>query len=105
MRVLGRTATTTGSALALAVSGLIFSGAGAAHASTCSTGYLPLPDPICTPGSYNPDVTQSTIGSTTCVSGWTATIRPSTSYTNALKAQGILTDAEFEAQKAKVLAS
>lgn len=35
----------------------------------------------------NPDVTQSTIKSTICVSGWTATIRPPVSYTNPLKAQ------------------
>jgi hypothetical protein len=90
MRFFSRTATATGCALALSVSGLIFSGAGAAHASTCSTGYLPLPDPVCTPGSYNPDVTQSTINSTICVSGWTATVRPPTSYTNSLKAQGII---------------
>lgn len=90
MRVFGRTGIATGCALALTVSGLIFTGAGAAQASTCSTGYLPLPDPICTPGVYNPDVTQATIGSTICVSGWTATVRPPTSYTNALKAQGII---------------
>ena len=89
MRVLGRTATATGSVLALAVSGLIVSTAGAAHASACSTAYLPLPDSACTPGTYNPDVTQATIGSTICVSGWTATVRPPTSYTNALKAKGI----------------
>src|SRR5947209_3037701 len=66
--------------------------AGAATATataTCSEAYLPLPDPACTPGALNPDVTQSTIGSTICVSGWTATIRPSTSYTNKLKVQGI----------------
>ncbi|WIX98348.1 hypothetical protein QRX60_30310 [Amycolatopsis mongoliensis] len=66
----------------------------AAHASTvtstCSQADLPLPDPVCTPGARNPDVTQATIGSTICVSGWTATIRPSTSYTNALKQQGII---------------
>ncbi|MFG1644107.1 hypothetical protein ACGFMK_27800 [Amycolatopsis sp. NPDC049252] len=66
----------------------------AAHASTvtstCSQADLPLPDPACTPGALNPDVTQATIGSTICVSGWTATIRPSTSYTNALKRQGIV---------------
>ncbi len=66
----------------------------AAHAntlsSTCSQADLPLPDPACTPGALNPDVTQSSIGSTICVSGWTATIRPPTSYTNALKRQGIL---------------
>jgi hypothetical protein len=44
---------------------------------------------VCTPGVTNPDVSQSTIGSTICVSGWTATVRPPTSYTNALKTQGI----------------
>jgi hypothetical protein len=59
-------------------------------AATCSQSYLPLPDPSCTPGATNPDVTQSTIDSTICVSGWTATIRPPTSYTNKLKAQGII---------------
>lgn len=59
-------------------------------ATTCSTAYLPLPDPSCTPGATNPDVTQSTIDTTICVSGWTATIRPPTSYTNPLKEQGII---------------
>ncbi|MFD8704250.1 hypothetical protein ACFV1W_16760 [Kitasatospora sp. NPDC059648] len=59
-------------------------------ATSCSQAYLPLPDPSCTPGAYNPDVTQATIGQTICVSGWTATVRPSTSYTNALKAQQIV---------------
>ena len=38
------------------------------------------------PGAFNPEVTQVTIASTICVSGFTATIRPSTTYTNALKA-------------------
>ncbi|NBH07611.1 hypothetical protein [Amycolatopsis sp. SID8362] len=65
-----------------------------AHAATttetCSQADLPLPDPACTPGAKNPDVTQSTIDSTICVSGWTATIRPSTTYTNGLKKQGII---------------
>ncbi len=41
--------------------------------------------PTLTPGSLNPDVTQETIGSTICVHGWTATVRPPTSYTSALK--------------------
>lgn len=90
MRALTHAAIPTACAFALAVSGLIFGTAGAAHASTCSDGYLPLPDATCTPGSYNPDVTQATIGSTICVSGWTATVRPPTSYTNPLKAQGII---------------
>ena len=44
-----------------------------------------LANPTLTPGSLNPDVTQATIRSTICVRGWTATIRPPTSYTNALK--------------------
>jgi hypothetical protein len=90
MRSLTRIPAATACALALAAGGLVLgAGAGTAQAATCSQGYLPLPDPYCTPGSYNPDVTQSTIHSTICVSGWTATVRPSTTYTNALKAQGI----------------
>jgi hypothetical protein len=40
-----------------------------------------------TPGVINPDVTQATIGATICKSGWTRTIRPSTGYTNLLKAK------------------
>ncbi len=86
-----RIATATGSALALAISGLILGvSAGTAQASTCSRSYLPLPDPSCTPGVYYSAVTQSTINSTICVSGWTDTVRPPTSYTNPLKAQGII---------------
>lgn len=48
-----------------------------------------LPDPTCTPGALNSDVTQATIKSTICKSGWTSTIRPPVSYTNGLKVQGI----------------
>ena len=40
-----------------------------------------------TPGALNPDVTQATIGSTICRAGWTRTVRPPVSYTNALKAR------------------
>ncbi|ADP84448.1 hypothetical protein [Pseudofrankia inefficax] len=47
------------------------------------------PDPTCTPGALNPAVTQATIGSTICKSGWTATIRPPTSYTNTIKREAI----------------
>ncbi|MFE2408707.1 hypothetical protein ACFXDE_10215 [Kitasatospora sp. NPDC059408] len=60
-----------------------------ARAAGCSRAHLPLPDPSCTPGAYNPAVTQATIQKTICVSGWTATVRPPASYTNALKAQQI----------------
>ena len=42
-------------------------------------------DPLRTPGVLNADVTQATIGSTICLHGWTATIRPPGDYTNALK--------------------
>jgi hypothetical protein len=42
-------------------------------------------DPVRTPGVLNPSVTQANIRSTICRRGWTATIRPPVSYTNALK--------------------
>ncbi|MFG2935874.1 hypothetical protein [Streptomyces sp. NPDC048282] len=80
---------TTLSALALTVAGLTLT-TGTAHAQSCSQAYLPLPDPSCQPGDFNPDVTQSTIDSTICVSGWTATVRPSSSYTTALKKKQIV---------------
>ncbi len=40
-----------------------------------------------TPGVLNPDVRQETIGETICVTGWTRTIRPPTSYTSMLKVE------------------
>lgn len=46
-----------------------------------------LPDPICTPGSIDPVVTDANVASTICVRGYTATIRPSSSYTGKLKRQ------------------
>ena len=48
-----------------------------------------LPDPICTPGVADPRVTQDTIRTTICVTGYTKTVRPSSSYTDALKVQQI----------------
>ena len=44
-----------------------------------------LASPTLTPGVLNPAVTQATIRSTICTRGWTATIRPPTEYTSALK--------------------
>jgi hypothetical protein len=44
-----------------------------------------LPIKSITPGALNVRVRQSTIRRTICVPGWTRTIRPSSSYTNALK--------------------
>lgn len=46
-----------------------------------------LPDPSCTPGAVNPDVTQSNVATTICRSGWTKMIRPPVSYTEPLKLQ------------------
>lgn len=46
---------------------------------------LILPNHRRTPGVINPAVTQKTIRTTICVSGWTKTMRPPLSYTNALK--------------------
>ena len=57
-----------------------------APAPTLAAARLPgEPDPLLTPGTLNPAVTQDNIHATICVSGWTATIRPPASYTNALK--------------------
>jgi hypothetical protein len=52
---------------------------GSCHA--VGRGLTARPDRHCTPGTVNPAVTQATIGSTICRSGWTATVRPSVSVT------------------------
>jgi hypothetical protein len=49
------------------------------------TGLFSLPDLRCTPGSLNPAVTQATVSSTICRSGYTRTIRPPESVTGAEK--------------------
>jgi len=48
-----------------------------------------LPDSNCTPGSIDTKVTQENLTTTICKSGYTTTVRPSTTYTNNLKAQQI----------------
>ena len=48
---------------------------------TRGTGLYALPDPQCTPGATNPNVTQANIQSTICKSGWTSTVRPPESVT------------------------
>lgn len=48
-----------------------------------------LPDTKCTPGSVDPRVTQANIHQTICVSGYTKTVRPSSSYTSKLKIEQI----------------
>ena len=44
-----------------------------------------LPNPVRTPGAINPRVTQATIHSTICVSGYSSSVRPPESYTERLK--------------------
>lgn len=56
---------------------------GSCHAG--ASGLYSTPDPRCTPGAANPAVTQSTIHSTICVHGWTATVRPPESVTEPEK--------------------
>ncbi len=56
---------------------------------TCHAGTFngqPLPDPVCSPGSTNPAVTQADIHDTICRAGWTATVRPPVTVTNQIKA-------------------
>jgi hypothetical protein len=57
-------------------------------AGSCHYTYVgsdPLPDLHCTPGALNPLVTQSTIASTICTSGYTSSIRPPESVTEPEK--------------------
>lgn len=42
-------------------------------------------------GRLNPNVTQATIRTTICVAGWTATVRPPTSFTDPLKVAQLAT--------------
>jgi len=48
-----------------------------------------LPNPAWQPGVDNPDVTQDTIQTTICVSGYSKKIRPPVSYTDPLKVKQI----------------
>ncbi|NEM90810.1 hypothetical protein [Galbitalea soli] len=58
-------------------------------------GGVVLPNSARTPGERNPAVTQATIGSTICVSGWTATVRPPSSVTTAIKVQQLASGYAF----------
>ncbi len=56
---------------------------GSCHA--LGSGRYSRPDPRCTPGALNPQVTQATIGRTICKRGWTARVRPPEGVTEAEK--------------------
>ena len=59
-------------------------GPGSCHA--LGAGLDERPDPGCTPGALDPEVTQATIERTICVGGWTETVRPPESVTEQEKA-------------------
>jgi hypothetical protein len=63
-------------------------GSGSCHGR--GSGLYVLPDPGCTPGAINPEVTQANIDRTICVSGWTDTVRPPEDYTENLKREQML---------------
>lgn len=44
-----------------------------------------LPDPVCTPGVIDPNVTQANITQTICVAGYTKKVRPPLSVTTPMK--------------------
>src|SRR5437867_1147538 len=46
--------------------------------------------PAETPGAVDPRVTQGNLATTVCVPGYTATVRPPSSYTNGLKVHQLL---------------
>jgi hypothetical protein len=55
---------------------------------TCHYRYVqgkPLPDPACTPGALNPEVTPSTLRETICASGYSARVRPARNVTDREK--------------------
>ena len=56
-----------------------------------TTNSIVLPISSVTPGAVNPAVTQANINTTICKSGYTATIRPSSSYTTGLKKSQLAT--------------
>lgn len=76
--------------------------AGSCHA--IGSGLYSRPDPRCTPGTLNPQVTQATIGRTICRSGWTSTVRPPENTTEPEKfasmraygARGPASDYEYD---------
>src|SRR5690348_4668973 len=76
--------------LVVALGLLVYAVTGCARQSAVGV----VASPSLTPGVLNAAVTQATIGSTICVRGWTATVRPPTSYTSALKLRQMSTYGE-----------
>ena len=77
--------------LAVLGAALLFASPALAATPAASVLRTGLPNHTLTPGAFNPAVTQATIHTTICVSGWTKKIRPPTSYTNPLKVSQLVT--------------
>jgi hypothetical protein len=74
----------------------------AAHISPAGVpGGAFLPNHARTPGAVNPAVTQANIHRTICVRGWTATVRPSSSLTTALKVKQLATGYAYHGDRVK----
>lgn len=74
-----------------------------AAAQSCHAGSnngQPTPDPACTPGATDANVTADTIDSTICLPGWVDKVRPPASYTDQLRAQQIAAYDYADAQPA-----
>jgi hypothetical protein len=67
--------------------------------SLSASSIQPTPSPSTAVPAYllNPDVTPATIRQTICVSGWTATVRPPSSYTTGLKRRQLPVGANLSA--------
>jgi hypothetical protein len=71
--------------LTTAIISIALIGGTAQAATKATTPDWVVQDKKVTPGALNPTVTQANIATTVCKSGWTATIRPTVTYTNKLK--------------------
>jgi hypothetical protein len=72
------------------IAAVALAGATSALAGQRTVRDLILPSHVRTPGVTNPAVTKATIETTICVKNWTKTVRPTTTYTNALKLKQML---------------
>jgi len=77
---------------AIVIVGVLIGGVHYSSSNTPDKSKVFLPLHSVTPGVLNTDVTQDTIQSTVCSSGWTATIRPTVTYTNNLKEKQLASD-------------
>jgi len=71
--------------LTTAIISIAFIGGTAQAATKATTPDWVVQNKTATPGILNSKVTQANIATTVCKSGWTATIRPTVTYTNKLK--------------------